>query len=74
MKWISGETKDSKLNRRENWSKWFAWYPVAVDEIKIKNKTRKIRVWLEFIERRKSYSYNHHFNYYIYRKIGDRKD
>ena len=51
MKWINGETRDSKIERKQEWHTWFAWYPVIVGYVKIGNKTRRVKVWLGYVER-----------------------
>jgi len=58
MKWIDGETWESIKKRKENWHRWFVWYPVSVSEITVKGKIRKIKVWMEYVERKGVYDYN----------------
>jgi hypothetical protein len=47
MRWPVGKSADLKyrewLNKKRQWNKWFAWYPVSVLEE---------RVWLEWVERK----------------------
>jgi hypothetical protein len=40
MKWINGYTFEAKQVRKEQWHKWFAWYPVTVG---ITSEGRQIR-------------------------------
>lgn len=40
--------QESKVNRKTQWHKWFAWYPVAIE----KPGGCKLWVWLEIVERR----------------------
>lgn len=44
MRWTAYHTRlQRKIQKKTEWNKWFAWYPVRVyDET----------VWLEFVERR----------------------
>ena len=56
MKWISGETRESYIARKEQWHKWFAWYPVAIGWRKIAGKKRKVRVWLQHVQRIGTYA------------------
>ncbi len=55
MKWIDGLTWRSKRHRLEHWHKWFAWFPVMVG---ITPEGRKVKVWLEMVERKGIY--HHH--------------
>ena len=47
MRWAT-ETREDKNRRLSKWRKWFAWYPV-----KIENE----RVWLEYVYRRTTVYY-----------------
>jgi hypothetical protein len=60
MKWINGETSQSKYDRRIKWHQWFAWYPVTVGRVIIGNKTRKVKAWLQPVMRKWR---DHHFDY-----------
>lgn len=55
MKWVNGETWESKVKRLEDWHKWFAWYPVIVDFIEVEGKERTVKVWLDYVERKGQY-------------------
>lgn len=52
MKWVNGETYQSKIERHYQWHRWFAWYPITIGEITIGVKTRKTKVWLQYVMRR----------------------
>jgi len=56
MKWINGYTWQErcrlKYTRKSEWHKWFAWYPVT---IKLTEEKRKVKIWLETIERKGDY-------------------
>lgn len=57
MRWINGLTWEEKVRRRNNWHRWFAWYPV------IAGKTvdgKKIKVWWDYVERRR---YTHKYGW-----------
>jgi hypothetical protein len=56
MKWLNGETEESKKNRKEQWCRWFAWYPVKIGTVKFNGKERQQKVWLEYLMR-KGYRY-----------------
>lgn len=45
MKWTR------KLGRPDNWHRWYAWYPVVVEE----TDGLQVFVWLDVVERRLSY-------------------
>jgi|WetSurMetagenome_2_1015567.scaffolds.fasta_scaffold1619890_1 hypothetical protein len=54
MKWIDGLTdyekqrrRMAKLDKKAEWHRWFAWYPVTVGSV----KKHKIKVWLDYVER-----------------------
>jgi hypothetical protein len=52
MKW--GKTKSQKIKEelfRNNWHKWFAWYPIH---------NGNQWVWLEYVERRRSDYWSHY--------------
>ena len=55
MKWINGETYQSKCERRMKWHYWYAWRPVTVDHIIIDGKNRKVKIWREYVVRRDTY-------------------
>jgi len=48
MIWKSRKTHKSKKEYYTNWHKWFAWYPITIGE----SDGRKIKLWLEYVERR----------------------
>jgi len=61
MKWIDGLTEKEKDRiysenyyerdrRRHMWRKWFAWFPVEIGETD--DGVRKIKVWLQYVERK----------------------
>lgn len=52
MKWITNRTPKAKKIKFEKWHKYFAWFPVAVDEYS--DGTKK-KVWLEDVMRRGEY-------------------
>jgi hypothetical protein len=54
MKWINGETLESKTKRKKDWHVWFAWRPVIVKIINIDGKDRKVKIWLQDVLRRGS--------------------
>lgn len=47
MRIIFGKTKEDKMKEREQWHKWFAWYPVRLPSKKF--------VWWELIDRKGYY-------------------
>lgn len=49
MRWINGLEHKEKIRRRENWHRWFAWFPVTVGHTEDRHK---IKVWLETVERK----------------------
>jgi hypothetical protein len=49
MKWVNGYTYEVKIRRKEQWHKWFAWYPVTVE---ITSEGRQIKAWLQHIMRK----------------------
>ncbi len=53
MKWKNGLTEEEKIDRKQKWHKWFAWYPVTV---RVTEDKHKIRCWLENVQR-KGYLY-----------------
>jgi len=66
MKWVNGlnekekgriysEKYDKRDRRRHMWTKWFAWFPVVVGETD--DGLRKIKVWLQYVERRIEFKY-----------------
>jgi hypothetical protein len=61
MKWISGETINSRRDRKKKWHKWFAWYPVVVDWITVEGRKRKVKVWLSYIDRCIDYDGNRYY-------------
>jgi hypothetical protein len=70
MKWINGLDKDEKISRKQEWHRWFAWFPVTVD---LTNDGHKIKIWLGYVERKGVY--NHYrplfddFYTYEYREV-----
>lgn len=52
MKWRNGETKESKTVRLSGWHKWFAWHPVVIDTVRDGDRIRRVKAWLEFVNRR----------------------
>jgi hypothetical protein len=48
MKWLDGYTNAHKQYLRQNWHKWFAWFPVVIKVI----DNRKQYCWLEYVERK----------------------
>ena len=48
MKWLDGYTSEHKRTLRENWHKWFAWFPVVINIV----NNRKQYCWLEEVERK----------------------
>ena len=51
MRWYNGETYESKKRRLKEWHIWFAWYPVVIGTANVNGKTRRIKAWLEYVER-----------------------
>ena len=47
MRWAT-ETREDRDRRLKQWRKWFAWYPVKIDNE---------RVWLEYVYRRTTVYY-----------------
>jgi len=47
MKFSCGPTREEKRAAKCEWHRWFAWYPVQIDE-------RECR-WWEYVERRGMY-------------------
>lgn len=43
--------REEKNQRRMNWHKWFAWYPVVIAE----KDNHKIKIWLQYIWRKADY-------------------
>jgi hypothetical protein len=53
MKWINGETWESKKKRLGDWHKWFAWFPVVIDLKEMPDgKIRRVKAWLCYVERK----------------------
>lgn len=68
MRWQS-ESIWAKIDRKKQWHKWFAWYPVrllAPDEHSNQYIDTEQKVWLEYVERRARY---HHVTYWEHRAI-----
>lgn len=63
MKWINGLTAYAKVDHRENWHQWFAWYPVCVG---ITPDRHKIKVWWESVERRGTFHVGYEDCYWTY--------
>ena len=55
MKWINGETWKTKKIRLSNWHKWYAWHPATIGTVIVDSKTRGIKVWLDYVERKGKY-------------------
>lgn len=55
MEWTDEETWESKKSRKEQWNRWFAWYPVPIGTIIRDGKTRKVKAWLQFVVRKGRY-------------------
>lgn len=72
MEWKNGLTSDEKKRRKEDWHKWFAWFPVVIG---ITADHHRIKAWLQVVERKgrfKRYTidYTNYYNYYYeYRKL-----
>lgn len=49
MRWRTRFSK--RLGRSEDWSRWFAWFPVIIGA-----GAEETRVWLAFVERRWTHS------------------
>jgi hypothetical protein len=45
MKFNCGPTWAERIDRRKQWHRWFAWFPVRIGE------TREC-LWLEYVERK----------------------
>jgi hypothetical protein len=58
MEWINGETQESKIIRKQKWHKWFAWFPVVVEYVIIDKKIRKVKIWLDYVNRKGTYHTN----------------
>lgn len=74
MKWVTGYTIERKNELKQQWHRWFAWYPVVVGETVL---GRKIKIWLEYVERMGSISYDwdgNNYWRYEYRTIVDCKE
>jgi hypothetical protein len=61
MKWLGSLTVIEKVSRwyqknkpKEDWDKWFAWYPVTVGS----QSGHYIKVWFGYVERRSFYPWN----------------
>ena len=54
MKWTNGRTYYAKDTYRQTWHKWFAWYPVEVGTTGEGENQRTVKVWLQYIERKKT--------------------
>jgi len=48
MKWVNGLTLEAKIELKQTWHVWFAWYPVVVDVV----DGHSVKVWLEEVERK----------------------
>lgn len=70
MRWIIGETEESKEIRAINWHKWYAWYPVIAGTTVIDGREYKVRVWLDYVMRK---GYLEHFPLehwtYVYKEV-----
>lgn len=65
MKWLDGLTWSEKVRRKQEWQRWFAWYPVIIS---ITPGGRKVKVWWEYVERKGNMGYSGWD--YCYREIG----
>jgi len=54
MKWINGETWETKVKRLSEWHPYFAWVPIVVG---VTPEGRKIKIWLESVQRRGKYHF-----------------
>jgi hypothetical protein len=68
MKWLGSLTVIEKVDRwfqknkpKEDWHKWFAWYPVVVG----KRSGRYVMVWFGYVERKSVYPYK----FWDYREV-----
>ena len=69
MKYVDGltratkrELKLKKISERKEWHKWFAWYPVEVDETK---DGHKIKIWMQYVNRRALYDESPSWPYFL---------
>ena len=60
MKFDCGKTFQERRNRLRQWHKWFAWYPVKVEDHDCR--------WFEFVERRE-WGYFQGMSEFEYREI-----
>jgi hypothetical protein len=69
MRWIDGYTFEQKRKQREEWHRWWAWFPVVAG---ITPNGRKIKVWLGYVDRSGSVSFvNIIFRWdYTYKECG----
>jgi hypothetical protein len=49
MRWTDGLTREEMERRKKQWHRWFAWYPVRLDD---SPDGHKVYRWLETVERR----------------------
>jgi len=73
MIWKNGLTWEAKKAKRENWHTWCAWRPVVVG---ISDDNRKIKCWLETVERKGKLISGWHEDWWEweYRKPGSHKE
>lgn len=48
MIWVNGLIYEYKKKKKEQWHKWFAWYPVV---IRITEDHHEVKAWLQYVER-----------------------
>lgn len=63
MKWTNGYSAEEKYNRKSNWHKYFAWFPVVVG---LTSDNREIKVWWEWVERKGEITYATFPDWYFY--------
>ena len=75
MEWVNGLTYEAKIARKEQWHKWFAWYPVTIEIVgNIKTEQRHRKAWWQVVERKGKFHPGWHCDdwwTYEYRSIGD---
>ena len=52
MRWVNGLTWEAYCEQRQNWHRWFAWFPVVV---RITDDGHNVRAWMEYVERSSTY-------------------
>lgn len=67
MKWIDGYTRQVQRRRKQEWHKWFAWFPVTID---FTSEGRQIKVWLQYVMRKGVvYGFDDEYCQYEYKEI-----